>query len=133
MPLALPLSHECSHAAQWLAGMAGNDGGQTAQFVSNASFATLALIYTVTELLDLSDRVRRQLACCLASCRPAAHIAAALRALSRARPGWLAVDASALRHASLSTSARVRAKAPHRCLVQPAHASVLTLPAPTCP
>lgn len=38
--------------------MAGNDGGQTAQFVSNASFAALALIYTVTELLDLSDRVR---------------------------------------------------------------------------
>ncbi|KAL4434207.1 hypothetical protein ABPG75_000648 [Micractinium tetrahymenae] len=41
------------------AGMAGNDGGETAQFVSNASFATLALIYTVTELLDLSDRMSR--------------------------------------------------------------------------
>lgn len=46
-------------AAAVFAGMAGNDGGQTAQFVSNASFATLALIYTVTELLDLSDRMSR--------------------------------------------------------------------------
>lgn len=41
------------------AGMAGGggDSGQMAQFVSNASFATLTLIYTFTELLDLSDKV----------------------------------------------------------------------------
>jgi hypothetical protein len=35
----------------------GGDSGQMAQFVSNASFATLTLIYTFTELLDLSDKV----------------------------------------------------------------------------
>ena len=43
-------------------GMAGGGGGEEgggklAQFVSNASFATLMLIYTFTELLDLSDQV----------------------------------------------------------------------------
>ena len=37
----------------------GDDGssGEAAQFVSNASFATLSLIYAFSELLDLSDRV----------------------------------------------------------------------------
>ncbi len=35
----------------------GGDSGELAQFVSNASFATLTLIYTFTELLDLSDQV----------------------------------------------------------------------------
>jgi hypothetical protein len=35
----------------------GGDGGRMAQFVSNASFASLALIYTFTEVLDLSDKV----------------------------------------------------------------------------
>ncbi|PSC73387.1 ATP-binding cassette sub-family D member 4 [Micractinium conductrix] len=42
-------------------GMAGSgkDSGELAQFVSNASFATLMLIYTVTELLDLSDQLSR--------------------------------------------------------------------------
>lgn len=31
------------------------DSGQTAQKISNASFATLSLIYSLTEVLDLSD------------------------------------------------------------------------------
>ena len=41
-----------------MAGGGGEEGGgKLAQFVSNASFATLMLIYTFTELLDLSDQV----------------------------------------------------------------------------
>jgi hypothetical protein len=41
-----------------MAGGGGEEGGgKLAQFVSNSSFATLMLIYTFTELLDLSDQV----------------------------------------------------------------------------
>ena len=37
-------------------GKAG-DGGETAQKISNASFATLSLIYSFTEVLDLSAKL----------------------------------------------------------------------------
>lgn len=41
-----------------LAGYAGSgDSGKLAQFISNSSFVLLSLIYTFTELLDLSDQV----------------------------------------------------------------------------
>ena len=62
----------CLHApgptpapARPAAGMVGGggDSGRLAQFVSNASFATLTLIYTFTELLDLSDQVGGWLSC----------------------------------------------------------------------
>ena len=33
----------------------GGDSGKTAQQISNASFATLSLIYSFTEVLNLSD------------------------------------------------------------------------------
>ena len=33
------------------------DSGKTAQMISNASFATLSLIYSFTEVLDLSDQL----------------------------------------------------------------------------
>lgn len=40
-------------------GGGSGSGGEIAQFVSNASFVTLALIYTLTELLDLADNLAR--------------------------------------------------------------------------
>lgn len=50
------------------AAKAGGDSGQLAQFVSNASFVLLSLIYAFTELLDLSDQVSLEGRCTSGDC-----------------------------------------------------------------
>jgi hypothetical protein len=37
--------------------MSGGSGGATAERISNASFATLTLIYSFTQLLDMADQL----------------------------------------------------------------------------
>jgi len=55
-PLTRRLAH--FHPHPLTAGYAAKgDSGQLAQFISNSSFVLLSLIYTFTELLDLSDQV----------------------------------------------------------------------------
>ena len=62
-PAATP-THQYPNMHAGMAGGGGEgDSGKVAQFVSNASFATLTLIYTFTELLDLSDKVKGQAGC----------------------------------------------------------------------
>lgn len=38
-------------------GMSGGSGGASAELISNASFATLMVIYSFTQLMDMADQL----------------------------------------------------------------------------